>query len=536
MTATASPLGIPVRRRAILLARLSDKREDVDLTDEGIPFSLDDQVQRMVARTGGLGWDVWKVIKNPRLSAYKKRKIMLPDGRREYRVYRPDLREALADLWAGRATALVCLDLDRAFRDPKDLQDLIDVVEHAPHSIEVESCTDSLHMEKGKDNFDAEIRVLVANKASRDTARRVSMWRERCARNGGFGGGRRPFGFCLGAPAVPDDAMPDDVLCPWHGGRTCKSGITTIDYEIDVIADCSHRLLQGVSLRSLAAELRDKEEVPTVTGAKWSAETLRDILLRPRNAGFMIHKGEILEGVTAPWEPIVKPEVFEAVRTLLTDPDRRTGPGAAPRWHGTGIYRCGICTPPEVATEKPATCEVTLGGRQPRYRCKGHNHLTRNAEHVDRLVFAHVLYALTHDRAYELLGEPAPDVDADALRAERKAIRNRLEQMAEDEVLGLKTRAQVIAATKRGNGRIGEIDELLNASATTDPLAEVINSLDPVAAWDRLELADQRLFIDRLCTVTILPSGRKGRGFDPTSVRIDHKHNLGGPPALAIAA
>ena len=34
--------------------------------------------------------------------------------------------------------------------------------------------------------------------------------------------------------------------------------------------------------------------VPTVTGTPWSAETLRDILLRPRNAGFMIHKGKIL--------------------------------------------------------------------------------------------------------------------------------------------------------------------------------------------------------------------------------------------------
>jgi DNA invertase Pin-like site-specific DNA recombinase len=518
------------------LARLSDKREDVDLTDEGIPMSLEDQIQRMRDRAAQLGWDVYKVIKNPRLSAYKRRKVTLPDGRREYRVFRPDLREALADLWAGRATALLCLDLDRAFRDPKDLQDLIDVVEHAPHPIVVESCTDSLHMEKGKDNFDAEIRVLVANKASRDTARRVSMWRERCARNGQFGGGRRPFGFCLGAPDVPDGAMTEEVLCPWHGGRDCKSGISTIDYEIEVIADCSHRLLQGVSLRALAAELRDKKEVPTVTGAPWSAETLRDILLRPRNAGFMVHKGQILDGVVAPWEPIVSPEVFEAVRTLLTDPARRTGPGAAPRWHGTGIYRCGICTPPDAETEKPVTCEVTLGGRDPRYRCKDHNHLTRNAQHVDRLVFAHVLYALTHPRAYELLAEPAPDVDGEGLRAERKAIRTRLELMAEDEVLGLKTRAQVIAATKRGNARIGEIDELLNASATTDPLADVINAPDPVAAWGGLELADQRLFIDRLCTVTILPSGRKGRGFDPTSVRIDPKHTLGEPPAEVRAA
>jgi len=66
MTATASPS----RPRAILLARLSDNREDVDLTDEGIPFSLEDQIRRMSERAGQLGWDVWKVIRNPRLSAY----------------------------------------------------------------------------------------------------------------------------------------------------------------------------------------------------------------------------------------------------------------------------------------------------------------------------------------------------------------------------------------------------------------------------------------------------------------------------------
>ena len=208
----------------------------------------------------------------------------------------------------------------------------------------------------------------------------------------------------------------------------------------------------GVSLRSLAAELRGGV-VPTVTGAPWSAETLREILLRPRNAGFMVNRKQILEGVEAPWEPIVKPEVFYAVRDLLTDPNRRTGPGAAPRWHGSGIYRCGVCTPPETVTGKPTTCEVTGGSdRNPRYRCKEHNHLTRNAAHVDNAVFAHVLYALTHPRAYELLAAPAPEVDAEGLRAERADIRTRLELMAEDEVLGLKTRAQVIAATKRGAG------------------------------------------------------------------------------------
>jgi hypothetical protein len=53
-------------------------------------------------------------------------------------------------------------------------------------------------------------------------------------------------------------------------------------------------------------------------------------------------------------------------------------------------------------------------------------------------------------------------------------------------------------------------------------------SLRPASARAGLELADQRLFIDRLCTVTILPTTRPGRGFDPAAVHIAPKHSLGG--------
>jgi hypothetical protein len=116
------------------------------------------------------------------------------------------------------------------------------------------------------------------------------------------------------------------------------------------------------------------------------------------------------------------------------------------------------------------------------------------------------------------------------LRTERAAIRTRLDRLAADEVLGLRTPAQVTAATRAGTTRIGEIDELLNLSRAVDPLAPVVDAVDPVAAWDRLTLADQRLFISRLCTVTILPIGKRGRGFDPTSVHIAPRHGLGRGP------
>jgi hypothetical protein len=85
--------------------------------------------------------------------------------------------------------------------------------------------------------------------------------------------------------------------------------------------------------------------------------------------------------------------------------------------------------------------------------------------------------------------------------------------VAEDEVMGLKTRAQVIAATKRGTARMDEIDQLLNVTVSDDPLAALVTAPDPVKAWKDSPLANQQVAVDRLCTVTILPVARRGQGF-----------------------
>jgi hypothetical protein len=146
---------------------------------------------------------------------------------------------------------------------------------------------------------------------------------------------------------------------------------------------------------------------------------------------------------------------------------------------------------------------------------------------VDDWVSVHVLYALTHDRAYELLAPVGPEIDAPALRAERAAIKDALKRMAADEVLGRRTAEQVTAATQAGMARVAEIDEQLNANVTDDPLAEYVNAADPVQAWQDAPLANKRLIIDRLLTVTILPIGQGGRGFNRASVRIEPKHALG---------
>ena len=48
-------------------------------------------------------------------------------------------------------------------------------------------------------------------------------------------------------------------------------------------------VMAGVPLRSIARDLR-KLGVPTRRGTQWTPDGVRDVLLRPRNAGFMVHR------------------------------------------------------------------------------------------------------------------------------------------------------------------------------------------------------------------------------------------------------
>ncbi|WP_245563555.1 recombinase family protein [Longispora albida] len=425
-------------------------------------------------------------------SAFKRRKILLPDGRKELRTVRPGFRKALDMLSRGEADGFLALDLDRTVRDPRDLEDLIDVVEASKPRVQVESVTGSLRLANDADITMARVMVAMANKASRDTARRVSAARERQALAGEFAGGRRPFGH------------EDD-------------GITLIEAETKLVNDFSIKALQGASLRSLAAEWR-RRGLPTVTGADMTAATLKDLLLRPRNIGRMVYQGE--EVADAPWKGYVKVEVFRALQDKFGDPARQSGPGPAPRWLGSGVYMCGICTP--VSLERPVFCEVTRANKAPAYKCKDKAHLIRSVKHVDALVVGVVLGRMLREDAIDLLRPAAPEVDVKELRAERKAIRTNLDEMAADKALGLIDRAQLIKATAIGKARMDEIDALLTPASVDSPLKPLIEAdADEIeAVWEGLGLAHQQLVINTLVTVRILTAPRGGRGFDPAGVDV----------------
>lgn len=489
-------------QNALVYTRISDARmESNDGPDENKrsrrtgTAGVTDQAHRCRELADRLGWECGPsethVIVENDTSAFKRRKIVLPDGQRAMRVVRPGWRKMLTMLSEGKADGLVALDLDRCARDPRDLEDLIDVVETRSVRIPVESVTGSLRLSNDADITMARVMVAVANKSSRDTARRVAAARRRDAVAGKYGGGQRPFGYE-------------------------RDGVTIRPNEAAEVVNTADAVLVGLSLRMIAANLRERG-VPTVTGAAWSPGTVRDILLRPRNAGIAVYRGE--EVGKGQWPAILSEPTWRAVVAFLSDPARRTSPGNTPRWLGSLIYRCGVCG--DVVSQG--------GGRhhQPAYTCRGpQNHLRRAAHPVDEFVSRVMIARLEQPDAASLLSR-RNDIDTAALSKAANEARQRMTTLARLYGAGKIDARQLEDGTEHARVDLKHAEDALADAAPSDLLAGMAGRADAAAIWDALDIGHRREIVRLLVDVTLLPGigGRRPGGsyFDPQTVRITWK-------------
>lgn len=501
----------------VLYLRLSDLRKE--------NTSLEDREAALRWRAALLGWTVVRVvIENDEMkpgrksgrrmaSAFKRRRIVKPDGTEEWRVYRPGFRSILEDLTAGRAHALLAEDLDRSVRDPRDLEDLIDVVQR--HGCSADSISGSLKFTHGGTDTEittARLMVTVANKESRDKARRVADGRERSAAAGKWTGGPRPFGF---GPLMTD-AAGRPVLDP-RTGEHLRDYYAVVPEEAEALKSATDAVLGGVALKACARDLA-RRGVPTVTGAAWSAETLRDILRRPRNAGLSEYDGEIV--ADALWPAIVPREKWEAVVRMLDQPDRRTGPGPAAKWLGTGIFLCGICG------ARLHVRSLKGSNRVPGYICSLTGHLRRRLDLVDEWVECVVMRRLKMPDTASLLLVKAQDmgIDVGALQARAAELRRNRSDLTVDKTLGRCSAADYVRAVNAANEELSAIEEKLSAAAGDSLLAPLIGADDVEAAWTALPLGARREVLRRLVKVTILPIGHTGGGstrFNRDAIRIE---------------
>ena len=287
-----------------------------------------------------------------------------------------------------------------------------------------------------------------------------------------------------------------------------------VDAEAGVIRQAATDILDrdGISLKAIARELRERG-VPTVTGAAWSAKTLREVLIKPAVAALVLKDGAL---VPAQWPAILDVDVWERLRDTLTDPSRRTNTSRAnePRWLVSGFATCGVCGGP-----------LRAGGgrdRAPAYIGNGCCHVRRTAVKVDEAVESAVLAVLDRDEYGELLKPPPrSDVDAPKLRAELARLRERravLVRMFEDGELDA---AELRASRRRLADRENAIELQLADSDQPDPLAEFRSGSPARQVWSVLPMARRRAIVQVLCeSVVINRAGRRGAGFDENTIAL----------------
>lgn len=492
--------------RAVLLLRISyrkpededeDQMSDADRRRAEFSKGIGRQEEDARALAARLGWQIAKVIPEDDTSAFKRRKIKLPDGSTALRTVRPGFRAALAGLASGEYDGLIADDLDRVARDPRDLEDLIDVVESRRPRIPVESVTGSLRLANDADVTMARVMVAVANKSSRDTARRVARKHEELAAEGKPGGGGfRGYGFTEQYEVIQDEArilceIGDRILGEWPGWTQQQR--KRIDPEV------------GESLNSIAADL-ERRKVPSATGVPWSGRSVGSVVSKAAVAGLRAHKGEVVG--PAAWSAIIPPERWERIRERLA---MRAGDTdlSLQRWLN-GVLRCSQCG---------HALSGSHGNGGPRYWCAkpsgGCGKIAVKASFVEDEVGRQVLELLSKPRVLEQLRSIADNDVSDAARAELAEDEAQLKELA-----GAYARREVtFAEYKEARGiiekRVKESRALLHSRAPM--VLRRLLAGDVAAGWKKLAPVDRREVVLALIPgYEVRPHDRSmGNKFDP---------------------
>lgn len=196
-------------------------------------------------------------------------------------------------------------------------------------------------------------------------------------------------------------------------------------------------VLDGSTLYAIRKRLNE-DGVTTSTGRPWLTTTVRQLLLRPRNAGLLVHKGIVVTDTLPPLVPRVD---WEAARAIMEHPDRKPKRGPKVAHVGSGVVVCSVCgsamrfqTPGRGATKYVCTRE-----RLPvRDRLQ---HPTILETDLERILAEAVFMALTDTDSGDANGD-----DAAPLRVERAELaRKRAVAQLMTEAEG----ADVTAALKR---------------------------------------------------------------------------------------
>ncbi len=411
--------------------------------------------------------------------------------------------DALVTQVRAGVTHIIVWHVDRLYRQPRELEDLIDLVEQHPVRIEaVRGGGFDLNTTEGR--LMARQLVAIAAYESGHKSDRVKRANKRLAEQGAWHGPAR-YGYGPGGVLIPEQAA--------------------------VIRQMADRFLAGESLRSITAWL-NRSGIPPLradrgTSGLWHPYTVRSVLSPARISGQRAYAPDTRADpaggreILGPgdWEPIITPEETAQIRAILADPTRRRTTPARPTLLG-GIARCGKCSAGLTITGK-----LSPTGNTQRYTCQKdpsrpeRGGLSINAAHLDDYVIERILHRLSHPRT------DADSASMNGLLRQVAAINTRiglLDQDRQDRVITHREhRSGVDAATTA----LRDVERRLVAADGAIGLyaAPIGNRQALETWWDALDVTDRRAVVTTLVSRLRIAPGRPGRSFDPRRDRITYR-------------
>jgi DNA invertase Pin-like site-specific DNA recombinase len=413
---------------------------------------------------------------------------------------RPSYLRLLEDLRIGRINTVVVWAVDRLYRRPIELEDLLKLLENQSNiTVNVVQGSD-LRLETSDGQVMARVLVALAKRETDMLTARIQLKMDELARAGKPHGGARTFGYT-------------------------PSQLNINDEEAEVIRKMAKMFLATKSTNGVVLWLQ-KEGIKTARGGEWRRKTVNDILRNPRIAGYRSHHGTLYKAV---WPAIISETEWLEIKNILSDKERRTSPGNKSKYLLTGLVYCGNCGHKmgNMTRGKKLESTNTYACRSdPALLLRGCGSCRMFGAWVDEWVTTAVLERLSSDKALlESLSHPTNDGSQTEHNDLIEVLRNTRLKLSETTDMwldGILSRPEFERASKKLNEKRIEIESKLERMEAAQPLIKMLAAPDFNTSWDERNIEEKRALLALVVKKVIIKKSKSpGRNtFDRDRIEI----------------
>lgn len=267
----------------------------------GLSAGVDRQEQDCRALADRLGLTVKHVFVDNDISAYSGKP-------------RPDYAKLLELMKDGEIGTVLAFHQDRLQRSPVELEQYVDISE-VGHVTTHTVLAGHIDLSTPSGRFNARIIGAAARYEVEHMIERQRAAKLQAAKDGEYLGGQRPFGF-----------------------EPRRLGLR--EEEASLIRDMASAFTTGASYWSIAIDL-NRRGIRTQHGKEWSALKIRNVLIRPINAGIVRHQG--VDYMAKSPAVLTMDEWHQLERAIARSKRKSTHPGRTRKHLLNGFVFCGEC-------------------------------------------------------------------------------------------------------------------------------------------------------------------------------------------------